>query len=210
MSRLIKMALSTRLVNKGTGAGGANTNRSGLSFEKATNNYTRLLNIGFEKTIMNSSKNGYYLSKQFDDKKINFFNKGGLKTYALQEFNVTLNREPDEAYILEYEKHSVLKVLEKKNQNVEGSVDTKLYAGRCIRREYEKVFKNNVEVEYAFCLSDFFKERFASDNKKYQIMKEIIEEDEIIIMYGKDDDYFETLDKWIGMPCEKITPLTPH
>ena len=62
--------------------------------------------------------------------------------------------------------------------------------------------QNNVEVEYAFCLSDFFKERFASDNKKYHIMKEIIEEDDIVIMYGKDNDYFETLDKWIGMPCE--------
>ena len=44
--------------NKGTGAGGKNTNKNGLSFEDKTNNEKRLEKQGFiRKTIQGSKKN---------------------------------------------------------------------------------------------------------------------------------------------------------
>jgi len=52
--------------NKGTGAGGANTNYYGKKFEEKTNNQIRLLEMGYTKHSF--TKKAYYLSKTFEDK----------------------------------------------------------------------------------------------------------------------------------------------
>ena len=62
-------------INKGTGAGGANTNYFGKKFEDKTNNEFRLLENGYIKhNYIKKTKNsyGYYLSKTFEDKTIVF------------------------------------------------------------------------------------------------------------------------------------------
>ena len=47
--------------NKGTGAGGANTNINGISFENKTSIENKLLENNFTKIIMNNkNKYGYY------------------------------------------------------------------------------------------------------------------------------------------------------
>ena len=58
--------------NRGTGAGGSNTNYYGKKFEDETNNYFRLLENGYERNILvkNPKKiSHYYLLKFFEDKK---------------------------------------------------------------------------------------------------------------------------------------------
>ena len=45
------------IVNKGTGAGGANTNLNGKKFEDKTNNIPRLFENGYEKIILNKKQN---------------------------------------------------------------------------------------------------------------------------------------------------------
>lgn len=52
------------IVNKGTGAGGANTTKTGGSFENKTSNEARLLANGFVKKIFNKNKYGYCLFKK--------------------------------------------------------------------------------------------------------------------------------------------------
>ena len=70
------------IINKGTGAGGANTNLYGKKFEENTDNIPRLLENGYEKIILNKkTKYGYYLTKTFEDKKIIFASQSGLKDY---------------------------------------------------------------------------------------------------------------------------------
>lgn len=75
------------IVNKGTGAGGANTNATGKSFEQKTENETRLLASGFiRKQIPGCEKNktGYYLVKETitnPDQSIIYLTQGGLKAY---------------------------------------------------------------------------------------------------------------------------------
>ena len=86
--------------NKGTGAGGANTNKNGKKFEELTNNEVRLLSQGFTKNIMNKNKYGYYLSKKIKNIEIIFVLQGGLVDYMKKEYDIELFRHPDEEYII--------------------------------------------------------------------------------------------------------------
>ena len=190
----------SEIVNKGTGAGGANTNYYGKKFEEKTNNEKRFLDNGYEKIILNKkSKNGYYLSKTFEDKTIIFVSQSGLKEYIKHKYNIELFRCPDEAFIIEYTSgRKIIKILEKKEQNVEGSVDTKLLAGPIFKEEYIEALEYNFEVEYAFCVSKFLQNKIISNEKKYIIFNKLMKNHNISILFGDDENYFETFDEWFN------------
>ena len=188
-------------INKGTGAGGANTNYYGKRFEEKTNNQPRLIAMGY--TNLPYSKkpkkaNDYYLSKTFEDKTVVFVLQNGLKKYVKFKYNIDLFRCPDEAYIIEYTSgRKVIKIVEKKEQKVEGSVETKLWAGPSLKREYELVLGAEFEVFYGFCVNAFLKQKLVSNDKKYTILHTILGETQIEVLFGDDENYFETLDTWI-------------
>ena len=72
------------ITNKGTGAGGANTNYYGKKFEEKTNNEQRLLEAGYIKTCITYKPKktyDYVLSKTFETKTIVFVLQNGLKMY---------------------------------------------------------------------------------------------------------------------------------
>lgn len=190
------------IVNKGTGAGGANTNYYGKKFEEKTNNEIRLLNDGYiKKSFTKNPKKAYdyYLSKTFEDKIIIFVLQNGLKMYMKNKYGIELFRCPDEAYIIEYKTgKKVIKILEKKEQNVEGSVETKLWSGPSLKREYELVLGDDFEVYYGFCVSDFLKKKLISNEKKYTILNTIFNENNIDVLFGDDENYFEIFDDWIN------------
>ena len=193
---------SPHLINKGTGAGGSNTNYYGKIFEEKTNNETRLLEQGFIKNSFTKKPKktyDYFLSKSFEDKTIIFVLQNGLKMYMKNKYDIELFRCPDEAYIIEYNNgKKVIKILEKKEQNVEGSVETKLWSGPSLKREYELVLGNDFEICYGFCVSDFLKKKFISNDKKYTILNEILSEQNIAVLFGDDENYFETFDYWFN------------
>lgn len=195
--------ISTIVTNKGNGAGGANTNYYGKKFEEKTNNQTRLLEDGYTKICFAKNAKAYYLSKTFEDKTIVFVLQNGLKTYMKYKYNIEVFRCPDEAYIIEYNTgKKVIKILEKKEQNVEGSVETKLWSGPSLKREYELMLDNMFEVQYGFCVSEFLKKKMTSSNKKYTILNTIFKETNIAVLFGDDDNYFDTFDNWLN----EITP----
>ena len=189
-------------INKGTGAGGANTNYYGKQFEEKTNNETRLLEKGFIKysfTKNPKKQSDYYLSKTVDDKTIVFVLQNGLKMYMKNKYNIEMFRCPDEAYIIEYTSgRKVIKILEKKEQNVAGSVETKLWSGPSLKREYELVLGGEFEVFYGFCVSAFLKKKIISSEKKYAILITILNENNIAVLFGDDENYFEFLDVWLN------------
>jgi len=205
-SEINKSALTSTIINKGTGAGGSNTNYYGKSFEEKTNNEYRLLDAGyikysFTKNVTTKKKYDYYLSKTFEDKTITFVLQNGLKMYMKRKFNIHLFRHPDEAYIIEYNTgRIVIKILEKKEQRVEGSIETKLWSGPSLKREYELFLGSNFEVYYGFCVSAFLKTKITSTSKKYTTLQQIFRESNIICLFGDDNNYFETLDNWLGSP----------
>lgn len=179
------------LSNKGTGAGGANTNITGKKFEDKTDNQSILLLAGYV-------KKNYYLFKSFDYKTITYLTQRGLKKYMNTMYNIDIFRNPDEAYIIEYKDgKKVIKILEKKNQNSEGSVETKLWAGPSLKREYEIILGNNFDVQYSYTVNDFLKQSILSNKKKYEVLNIILKENDIQVFFGDDEDYFELLNKWI-------------
>ena len=190
------------VTNKGTGAGGANTNYYGKKFEEKTNNQQRLLDSGYTKhsfTKKPKKTYDYYLSKTFEDKTIVFVLQNGLKMYMRNKYNIDLFRCPDEAYIIEYnDGRKVIKILEKKEQKVEGSVETKLWSGPSLKREYELVLGHDYEVFYGFCVSDFLKNKILSGDKKYTTLQTILHEQTIAVLFGDDENYFETFDMWLN------------
>ena len=190
------------IINKGTGAGGANTNLYGKKFEDKTNNQERLVEIGYVKNSYAKKQkkaNDYYLSKTFEDKTVVFVLQNGLKTYMKYKYNIDMFRCPDEAYIIEYTSgRKVIKILEKKEQNVEGSVETKLWSGPSLKREYELVLDGKFEVYYGFCISEFLKKKLISNDKKYTILNTIFQENNIEVLFGDDENYFETIDTWFN------------
>ena len=182
-----------QIKNRGTGAGGANTNAKGKTFEEETSNEHRLLENGFTKTK-------YTLEKDNISEKISYVSQGSLKKYMKEKYGKTLFRNPDEAYIIEYPdgRKPHLLILEKKAQNVAGSVDTKLLAGPLFREEYELSLDNEFRVQYAFCVSSFLQRYIESDKTKWVIFNKLMEKHEIPILFGDSPDYFSTLDAWIS------------
>lgn len=178
-----------KIINKGTGAGGKNTNKNGKEWEQKTCNRSRLIEQGYSE-----HKEGY-LYKKFDKYEILFLVQSQLKNYLKKELNKSIERKPDEAYIVKYNDGTItLKILEKKFQKVDGSVQDKLLGGSGIRREYEIHLGSNINVSYAFCINSYLKKKFS--NKK--AWKQILNENNIPVFYGEEDDYFETLDSWIN------------
>ena len=115
------------------------------------------------------------------------------------KYNIDLFRCPDEGYIIEYVNgRKIVKILEKKEQNVEGSVETKLWSGPSLKREYELVLGPDFEVYYGFCVSNFLKNKLTSNEKKYTILNSILRESNIEVLFGDDEDYFEKLDSWLN------------
>ena len=92
----------------------------------------------------------------------------------------------------------VIKILEKKEQNVEGTVETKLWSGPSLKREYELVLGDEFEVFYGFCVNDFLKNKLISTEKKYTILNIIFKENNITVLFGDNENYFETLDIWFN------------
>jgi len=192
--------------NRGIGAGGANTNLHGKKFEEQTNIENYLLEKGFEKTVFSEIKKNKYdytLSKTFDGKKIIYLSQNGFKTYMKKYYNIDAFRCPDEAYVIKYKDgRKIIKVLEKKEQNVDGSVETKLWACPSLKREYEIVLNtndtnDNFIVYYALCVNDFLYKSLTSDKQKYQILRKILQETDVTFFQGDVDNYFERLYQWL-------------
>ena len=192
-----------KIINRGTGAGGVNTNTNGKSFEALTNNQSKLIEQGYEKHIINKNKYGYYYKKQFEDKEIVYVLQAGFKTYMNKMYkidNAEIFREPDEAYIITYKTgRQVIKFVEAKTQNVEGSVDIKLLASPMFVEEYKIALDDKFEIEYLLCLDTYFQKEFEKKDKKgkYRILEKILEKYKIPVLFGKDNDYFEKLNNYV-------------
>ena len=169
---------------------------SGKLFECKTSNYSRLLSQGYKQITIGNGKNDFVLSKIIGKQKISFVTQYGFKTYMSQN-NIKVFRCPDEAYIYESKEKKLVKILEKKEQTTRGSVETKLWSGPSLKREYEIML--GFDVQYAFCLNNYFYHKFTSHDKKYSILQTILKENDINILYGDDEQYFSSLDKWLYM-----------
>lgn len=181
--------------NKGTGAGGKNTNLNGKKWESVTCNESNLIVDGFVRVLG-------YLTKKYENHEIVYFSQRELKKYFRQMHKLETHRVPDEAYLIKKNDGTfVLKVLEKKYQNCEGSVMEKLAGYSTIITEYKDMLKTlNIKISYAFCLSPYFKTLLCGERVKPKFVSwnGCFARDNVGIFYGEDTEYFNKLNSWIN------------
>ena len=177
--------------------GGANTNKNGKQFEHITSNEPHLLASGYIPT------KGFLMKD--DEDATRFYGKHmDLDDFLWKTFGVRLIRRPDEIYMTvwknprENQKHRV-KILEKKAQHAEGSVETKLWAADGFLHEYNEVFGERFEVEYAFCVNYYLEHCFTdpSAKRKYRILQDYLGKKGVPLFFGEDPAYFQQLHDWI-------------
>ena len=202
LTRITKPIVSNAFMN-GLGrrwGGGANTNRNGKQFENITSNEPYLTSSGYIHT------EGFWMKD--DEDAIRFYGKNtDLDEYLQNTFGVQLIRRPDEIYMTVWKtphnglkKHRV-KILEKKAQYTEGSVETKLWAADGLLHEYREVFGERFEVEYAFCVNHYLKQCFTdpSAKKKYRLLQDYLEKKNVPLFFGEDPAYFQQLHDWLRL-----------
>ena len=145
-------------------AGGSNTNKSGLPFEEDTH----LRHLWFENKMnrqLTKTSCEYEIKfKQDGNSYINVEQSGFTKYMESIGFGKLELchgcKKPDEIYIDMINK--IIFWIEKKNQNVAGSVSEKLQTAHCKRYSLEKNFPG-FRIEYIFMLSNFFKTGHAAE-----------------------------------------------
>lgn len=186
--------------NKGEGAGGANTNKTGLAFEDRVSCEQRLLSMGFERNKIGKSRspNGYTLTKKISNKTYIFLKKSGFKKYMLETFGKTVKNEPDESFVVIDENNNVkVFIIEMKNQNVSGSVDLKLLAAPGIRFMYQECLGGKIDVDYCLCLNSWFETMWSEE--KYNLWDIYFKKVNVPIFFGEKATYLDDLFSWVGI-----------
>ena len=173
--------------NKGTGAGGSNTNKNGLSYEELTDldNRTTILEIDKYSSKIRFDKH----EKQFiKTKQHNFFK------YMITVGDIDENIEkahgcknPDECYIDQELKK--LFIIEKKFQQSPGSVCEKIQTPDFKLWQYSRTFPK-YDIVYIYCLSDWFK-----SNCKPEM--EYLEFKKIPVFWGNNQNYKDDIINFI-------------
>jgi hypothetical protein len=197
--------LISKKPNRGTGAGGANTNKNGLNFEEQTCNNQNFINQNY--TRVNIDKVHYYLCKETAENILYAASKNSFKSLMKTKFGHLISEDfrnrtlsegmaPDEAHITYCKKTDAVtvKILEKKHQNGPGSVEEKLKGGPITRKMYEKDLGGKIKVEYAFCVSQYLETRFI--NGKLKLLSEALSDENIPIFFGDNKNYFESINKF--------------
>ncbi len=125
-------------------------------------------------------------------KKKKFNNLMNLKYHIPKE---NLYREPDAVFI--NEKLKIIYIIEIKFQKVEGSVDTKLWASVAIRDIYIKNLTGFI-IRYSLCVNNYFKNKFIQE-KKFIDLNEYLEQNNIKIFYGDDENCLDKIKEWISI-----------
>tara|TARA_B100001540_G_scaffold69824_1_gene62912 strand:- start:2077 stop:2616 length:540 start_codon:yes stop_codon:yes gene_type:complete len=140
------------ILNKGNGAGGSNTNKNGLPYEKLTDLDDKTITLEkykfSSKIIFNNTDKVFIKTKQYN-----------LFQYMKDEIDENITKahgckNPDECYIDKESKK--IFIIEKKFQQCSGSVCEKIQTPDFKLWQYSRTFPN-YNIIYIYCLSDWFK-----------------------------------------------------
>lgn len=128
--------------------------------------------------MIGSTRNSpYVLKKDYTNSSVIYINQNTFKKVLKQYHpDIEIFRIPDSAFI-QIDKNIVIHtiiILEMKNQNIEGSVDDKIYVGDARREEYEEMFIYSgyecPKVYFGFILSEMLAKIFLYSNKRKGII----------------------------------------
>lgn len=175
----------TSISNKGTGAGGSNTNKNGLSYEELTDLDDRI-------TIQEKSK--YSTKIIFDDDKKCFIKTKQSNLFKCMKDEININIEkahgcknPDECYIDKGLKNMF--IIEKKFQQCSGSVCEKIQTPDFKLWQYSRTFPD-YNIIYIYCLSDWFKKNCIAE-------LEYLDFKNILYFWGNSETYKDDIINFI-------------
>jgi hypothetical protein len=168
--------------NKGTGAGGANTNRNGLSYENITSLEEHMVIVKEDKKYKTKTVKFHQSEKEFVNANKKSFQKfmESINEYIEIFKPVSGCKQPDEVYIDEAGKK--IFIIEKKFQQGSGSVDEKIQTGQFKLYYFSKNIPN-YRIYYIYCLSDWFKK------EEYKCVLEYLTDNGVYIFWGSDENY---------------------
>jgi translation elongation factor P/translation initiation factor 5A len=174
--------------NRGTGAGGSNTNRNGLSYEELTeikenSRYKVIDNIKLDKKVIQVI--------DIDGQQFIKLTKNDLKKYMIKNNEYNVNKkslQPDECYVSEDNK--IINIIEKKFQQGPGSCDEKIQTAVFKEWFYKKLYPN-YKIKYCYCLSNWFKK------DKYEPEIIFLKEKGFEVFWGNDESYINNILDWI-------------
>lgn len=175
----------TKVTNRGTGAGGSNTNKNGLRYEDLTN-LNDVLNTlkknKFSSIITFNGKDKKFIKTQ----KKSFLKcmKDYVDTNVISAHGC---KEPDECYIDEELKN--IFIIEKKFQQCSGSTCEKVQTSDFKLWQYNRIFPD-YNIVYIYCLSDWFRQ-----NCKAEV--EYLEYRKVPFFWGSDKKYKEDIVSYI-------------
>ncbi len=151
-----------------THGGGALTNAHGLLFEQTTSLNEALINGGYRVTDVGEVKNSRGVILGYSRSKYDFISY--LEEHGV---DISVNSDrllPDDAFINMFNR--TIYIIEKKYQNVAGSVDEKLQTCLYKKRQYTKLASQiGYDLEYTYVLNDWF------TRSKYADVLEFVEEE---------------------------------
>lgn len=168
---------STNIINRGTGAGGSNTNANGLPYEDLTDLKT-------EYKIVEHHANHNEI--QFKDSDIIFKSCSQAGVFKCMNGSIDVSvssahgcKRPDECFINEEQKK--IYIIEKKFQQGSGSVCEKIQTSEFKKWQYNRLFPD-YEIFYIYCLSDWFKSNTPAE-------LEYLEYKNVPVFWGSDSNY---------------------
>ena len=180
---------TTVIVNRGTGAGGKNTNKNGLGFEKFTS-------LDKKQSKYLKGKHTYCKFKGSDKE---FICVSGAQLFKYMKSIGEMSnlkpakgcKRPDEAYI---DNDKNIFIIEKKYQRRSGSVEEKIQTGDFKQKHFNKLFPK-YNVNYIYCLNEWFKTEFES--KERGGIRSYLEECGVKVFWGERKSYKTKIIKYM-------------
>lgn len=171
------LSIQDNPINRGTKAGGANTNKNGLSYETLTD-------LSSEFTIIEKSKYSKTIKFGESDKVFAFSKQSHFFKYMDKHVDKNIRKahgckNPDECYIDDANK--IIFILEKKFQKVSGSVCEKIQTADFKQWQYERTFPS-YKIVYMYCLSDWFSANCIAELEYLKLKN-------VPVFMGNDDEY---------------------
>ena len=182
------------MLNRGHGAGGANTNKNGLPYEILTD-----LESEYEKVATKNCKHTYDIRFHVDEDEIFIVTKQS-SLFKVMDKHINKNvtkahgcKNPDECFI--HEKSKSIFIIEKKFQQISGSVCEKIQTSHFKKWQYSRTFPE-YNIHYVYCLSGWFKE-----NCKAEI-EYLIEVGNVPVFWGNSLTYKQDIIAYILEHCK--------
>jgi len=178
---------------------GAKANNNGKKFEKKVSlTNTFIKDDGFSIMEMGSKLPRTYLFKQTTDEhgeKINyyFFKQRLFQHYLIENHGYDkIQKIPDELVMIEKGDQRILKIIEIKWQQVDGSASEKIYGALTLKEIYSYLFKKIAKVELCYVLSPFLIEKYENDELFSEVVRPMLDANGI--PYFREDQLEELKD----------------